>query len=83
MRLDKFLQVSRLIKRRSLAQIACHNGRVLLNGKVTKPATAVKVGDRITLLSASWDMEVQVMALPGEGAGELFAVLRKERRVGD
>ncbi|MCX7667841.1 MAG: RNA-binding S4 domain-containing protein [Atribacterota bacterium] len=80
MRLDKFLQISRLIKRRSLAQTACHNGRVLLNGRVAKPATPVKIGDRITLLSASWEVEIQVTALPDKDAGELFELVRKERR---
>ncbi|MGQ9473909.1 MAG: S4 domain-containing protein, partial [Candidatus Caldatribacteriaceae bacterium] len=47
MRIDKFLQVARLIKRRSLAQVACQSGRVLVNGKPAKPSYPVKVGDRI------------------------------------
>ncbi|MEN3185101.1 MAG: RNA-binding S4 domain-containing protein [Atribacterota bacterium] len=81
MRLDKFLQVSRLIKRRSLAQTACHSGRVLLNGRVAKPATPVKIGDRITLCSASWEVEVQVMALSEKEGGGLFELIRKERRL--
>jgi len=83
MRLDKFLQVSRLIKRRSLAQIACHSGRVLLNGKVAKPATAVRVGDHIVLLSSTWETEVRVIALPGEGRTEFFEIIKKERRTED
>ena len=45
MRLDKFLKVSRLIKRRSVAADACGAARVLLNGKEAKPAKEVKVGD--------------------------------------
>lgn len=81
MRLDKFLQVSRLIRRRSLAQVACHSGRVFLNGRVAKPAAPVKIGDRITLLSSTWEVEVEITALPGMGEVELFAVLRKERKV--
>ncbi|NSW76155.1 MAG: RNA-binding S4 domain-containing protein [Candidatus Atribacteria bacterium] len=80
MRLDKFLQVSRLIKRRSLAQTACHNGRVLLNGKSAKPAASVKIGDQITLLSPNWEVEVRVTALSEKEAVELFELIRKERR---
>lgn len=81
MRIDKFLQVTRLIKRRSLAQIACQSGRVLVNGKPVKPSSSVKVGDRIVLLSQAWEMEVQVSALPGEEKREFFTVIRRERRV--
>ena len=44
MRLDKFLKVSRLIKRRTVANEACDAGRVLINGKVAKASTAVKEG---------------------------------------
>lgn len=45
MRLDKFLKVSRIIKRRTVANEACSGGRVSLNGKVAKPAADVKEGD--------------------------------------
>ncbi|ABP66818.1 RNA-binding S4 domain protein [Caldicellulosiruptor saccharolyticus DSM 8903] len=47
MRIDKYLKVSRIIKRRTLAQEACNNERVFVNGKVAKPSTEVKVGDII------------------------------------
>ena len=49
MRLDKFLKVSRLIKRRTVANEACDAGRVLINGTVAKAGTNVKVGDHITI----------------------------------
>lgn len=45
MRLDKFLKVSRLIKRRSVANDACDTGHITVNGKEGKPGTSVKVGD--------------------------------------
>ena len=45
MRLDKFLKVSRLIKRRTVANEACDAGRVMVNGKPSKASTNVKVGD--------------------------------------
>ena len=49
MRLDKFLKVSRIIKRRTVANEACSSGRVTLNNKVAKPGTEVKVGDWIAI----------------------------------
>jgi len=49
MRLDKYLKVSRIIKRRTVANDACDAGRVSLNGKVAKPAHDVKVGDIIEI----------------------------------
>ena len=49
MRLDKYLKVSRLIKRRTVANEACDNGRVMLNGKTARASAEVKVGDRIEI----------------------------------
>ncbi|WP_305768671.1 RNA-binding S4 domain-containing protein [Candidatus Epulonipiscium viviparus] len=49
MRIDKFLKVSRIIKRRTIAQEACEKGRVLINGKVAKPGSVVKIGDMLEL----------------------------------
>ena len=49
MRLDKFLKVSRIIKRRTVANEACAGGRVTLNDKVSKPGTEVHVGDIMTI----------------------------------
>ncbi|ADM67949.1 Heat shock protein 15 [Paenibacillus polymyxa E681] len=49
MRLDKFLKVSRLIKRRTVAKDVSEQGRVLVNGREAKPSSAVKVGDEITV----------------------------------
>ncbi|NLB88626.1 MAG: RNA-binding S4 domain-containing protein [Syntrophomonadaceae bacterium] len=49
MRLDKFLKVSRIIKRRTVAREFADNERVLVNGKIAKPATTVKKGDIITI----------------------------------
>jgi len=47
LRLDKFLKVSRIIKRRTVANEACSQGRVQINGKVAKPSSEVKAGDVI------------------------------------
>ncbi|MBQ0059005.1 MAG: RNA-binding S4 domain-containing protein, partial [Lachnospiraceae bacterium] len=49
MRIDKFLKVSRLIKRRTIANEACDAGRVSINGKVVKASAEVKVGDVIEI----------------------------------
>ncbi|NLO81685.1 MAG: RNA-binding S4 domain-containing protein [Clostridiales bacterium] len=49
MRLDKYLKVSRIIKRRTVANEACSQGRVLVNDKVAKPGTEVKEGDIIQI----------------------------------
>lgn len=49
MRIDKFLKVSRIIKRRTVAQEACDAGKVYVNGRSVKPAYVLKVGDRVEL----------------------------------
>ena len=49
MRIDKFLKVSRIIKRRTLANEACSNERVTINGKIAKPGSEVKVGDIVEI----------------------------------
>ena len=49
MRIDKYLKVSRIIKRRTVANEACAQGRVMINGKLAKPGTEVNVGDIIEI----------------------------------
>jgi len=63
MRIDKYLKVSRLIKRRTLANEACEQGRVLINGKVAKPGTEVKVGDIIEIRFGNSTTKVEVTAI--------------------
>jgi len=63
MRLDKYLKVSRLIKRRTVANEACDAGRVLINGNVAKAGTNVKVGDKITIQFGNKDVNVEVVAV--------------------
>ena len=60
MRLDKYLKVSRLIKRRTVANEACDNGRVMINDKVAKASTEVKVGDVISISFGNKDVKVEV-----------------------
>ena len=61
MRLDKYLKVSRLIKRRTVANEACDAGRVLINDKVARASTPVKVGDRITIAFGTKEVKVEVL----------------------
>ena len=60
MRLDKYLKVSRLIKRRTVANEACDNGRISVNGRVVKASYEVKVGDRIEIAMGTRTVAVQV-----------------------
>ena len=61
MRLDKYLKISRLIKRRTVANEACDAGRVLINDKVAKASTNVKVGDIIEIQFGTKSVKVEVL----------------------
>ena len=61
MRLDKYLKVTRLIKRRTVANEACDAGRVQINGKPAKASAEVKVGDKITIGFGNKDVSVEVL----------------------
>ena len=79
MRIDKFLKVSRLIKRRTVANEACDAGRVLVNGNAVKASYTVKVGDVIEILFGGKSVKVEVLALADttkkDEAKELFKKL--------
>ena len=79
MRLDKYLKVSRLIKRRTFANEACDAGRVTINGKVAKAGTEVKVGDIIEIGFGTRNVKVEVLdvldTVRKEEAKELFRYL--------
>lgn len=60
MRLDKYLKVSRLIKRRTVANDACDAGRVMVNGKVAKASVSVKAGDVIEIQFGTKTLKVEV-----------------------
>ncbi len=61
MRLDKFLKVSRLVKRRTVANEACDAGRVSINGKTAKASASVKVGDVIEIAFGTKAVKVRVL----------------------
>lgn len=63
MRLDKYLKVSRLIKRRTVANEACDAGRIMINGKVAKASVNVKEGDIIEIQFGNKQVKVQVLTV--------------------
>lgn len=63
MRLDKYLKISRLIKRRTLAKEASEGERVLVNGLVVKPSKEVKVGDLVTISFGKKELTVKITSL--------------------
>ncbi len=63
MRLDKFLKVSRLIKRRTVANDACDNARVTVNGRPAKASYDVKVGDVLCIVFGQRSLTVEVLAV--------------------
>ncbi|MCI5937163.1 MAG: RNA-binding S4 domain-containing protein [Eubacterium sp.] len=79
MRLDKYLKVSRLIKRRTVANEACDAGRILINDKVAKASTKVKVGDIIEIQFGNRNTRVEVLSIEEtykkEEAKELYQYL--------
>ncbi len=83
MRLDKFLKVSRIIKRRAVAKNACTGGRVKVNGMTAKPGRSVSVGDEIQITFGNRTLEVEVIDIrshvPARQAAEMYRVLREDR----
>ena len=79
MRLDKYLKISRLIKRRTVANEACDNGRVTLNGRVARASAEVKPGDIIVISFGNRETRVEVLAVQEnirkEAAADLFRYL--------
>ncbi len=79
MRLDKYLKVSRLIKRRTVANEACDAGRVLINGRTAKASAAVKAGDVIEIQFGTRNVKVEVLSIQDsekkEAAAEMYKYL--------
>ena len=71
MRLDKYLKVSRLIKRRTVANEACDAGRVIVNGKPAKASVSVKVGDKIEIQFGNKVVAVEVLSVEDNVKKEL------------
>ena len=85
MRLDKYLKVSRIIKRRTVANEACANGRVEINGRIAKPGAEVKPGDRLTIHFGERVGVYEIVAVSEtvkkETADSLYRVLEEDSAV--
>ncbi len=81
MRLDKYLKISRLIKRRTVANEACDAGRVLVNGKIARASYEVKVGDRLELQLGERVLRAEVISVSEyatkEQASDLYRMLEE------
>lgn len=85
MRLDKWLKLSRVIKRRTVAQMACEQGRVFVNDRTGKSSTTLKLGDKIHIELGSRALtleiaEIPVKAPPAQEASRLYKVVEEIRR---
>lgn len=83
MRLDKFLKVSRLIKRRTLAKEVADQGRITVNGNQAKASTDIKIGDELSIRFGQKMVTVKVNDLKEvtkkEDAGDMYTVLKEEK----
>ncbi|MBO4495051.1 MAG: RNA-binding S4 domain-containing protein [Clostridiales bacterium] len=79
MRIDKFLKVSRVVKRRTVANEVCSAGRVEINGKVVKPSAEVKVGDEVSIRFGNGVTTFRILKVQEtvrkEEAGEMYELL--------
>ncbi|MBQ4097816.1 MAG: RNA-binding S4 domain-containing protein [Clostridia bacterium] len=82
MRIDKFLKVSRLLKRRTLAQEACDGGRISANGRVVKPSYNIKIGDIIEIAFNSGAVKIEILDIKEtvrkEDAEKLYRIITEE-----
>ncbi|MBK1809590.1 RNA-binding S4 domain-containing protein [Clostridium sp. YIM B02505] len=82
MRLDKYLKVSRIIKRRTVAKEVCEGGRVSINGKVAKPSTEVKEEDVIEIVFANKKLKAKITNIAEhvkkENAKQMYEILEGE-----
>ena len=79
MRLDKYLKISRVIKRRSVANEICSSGRVLKNGKAAKPGAELQCGDILEIMFGNGITRIKVVSLQEfvrkENASEMYEIL--------
>ena len=79
MRLDKFLKVARVIKRRTLAKEVCDGGKVMVNGRVAKAGLEVKPGDQVELRVGSRSLSFEIVEIretvPAKEAASLYKIL--------
>ncbi len=88
MRLDKWLKLSRLIKRRTVAQMACDQGRVFVNDRTAKSSTTLHVGDKVHIELGRRALTIEIAELPlkapaAQEASRLYHVIEEIRRQRD
>ncbi len=83
MRLDKFLKLSRIIKRRTVANDVCAQGRVNVNEKIAKPATDVKIGDVLEIRFGTGPVRLRVLSVAElvrkNEAAEMYEILERPK----
>lgn len=85
MRIDKWLKMSRLIKRRTISQLACEQGRVYVNDRIAKPAVTIKAGDKVHIEFGSRALTVEILIVPQKApsiqeASTLYKIIEEIRR---
>ncbi|MEI8217023.1 MAG: RNA-binding S4 domain-containing protein [Eubacteriales bacterium] len=79
MRVDKFLKVSRLIKRRTIAKEACEKDRIMINGKIAKPGSELRLGDVVTIQYGNTTINAKVNLLsehcPKDQAESMYEIV--------
>ena len=82
MRLDTYLKVSRIIKRRTVAKEVCESGRITINDKIAKPSTKIKEGDIIEITFANRKLKAQIINIAEhvrkEDAKEMYIIIEGE-----
>ena len=82
MRIDKFLKVSRLLKRRALAQEAASSGRISVNGRIVKPSYNIKVGDIVEIAFNSGAVKIEILdikeTVKKEQAENLYRIIAED-----
>ena len=84
MRLDKFLKVARIIKRRTVAKEVSDAGKITINGRPAKASTDVKVGDRLVLTFSGKELEVEILqvadTMKADLAKDMYKIIRESAR---
>lgn len=79
MRIDKFLKIARLIKRRAISKKACNEGLVSINDKICKPSSLVKIGDIIKISFATKKITIKILSLNENET--LFKLIKEEKGI--
>ncbi|MFI3283638.1 MAG: RNA-binding S4 domain-containing protein [Erysipelotrichaceae bacterium] len=83
MRVDKYLKVARVLKRRAISKELADNDRIIVNGRIAKPSTDIQVNDEITIIFGNRSLKIKVIELAmhtkKEEASDLYEVIEENR----